>query len=156
MQPESKGASAEMSAETPAAIPFSTRLLGVIFILFGMTFQVFSLVYVGTFLWLGRPTTVTPTRMAGFWLIGLMLASLGYRVASGKWTRVWQVPYYAAAAAGFWFIVLVIKMDLRHTHPMWPPAWMLAFAVAAVSSWWHVARRCRTRRRRHTGFDLPG
>jgi|GEM_PF-4332843 len=143
-----------MSQGTSSEITFCTRMLGLLFILFGTTFQIFSLVYAGTFLWLGRPTTVTPMRMAGFWLLGLLVAFVGYRVATGKWTGIWQLPYYAAAVAGCWFIVLVIKMDAKLAHPLWPPMWMLALAAAAVSSWWLVARR-RARRRRHTGFDLP-
>src|ERR1700680_430002 len=124
------------------------RLAGVLFIFIGRLLLIFSLFFLGTSRWLGFPNTTTPLRLVMFGVVGLILGTAGYRLASGTWVGSFQVLHESAAIAGLVFLVVFLRKQLNANRPPSPPSWVVGIAALAPISWWLVARRPRRRRRK--------
>jgi hypothetical protein len=114
------------------------RIVGVGFIFRGTALLVFSLVFLGTFSWLGLPRTTTPLRMVVFGIVGLILGLTGYRLASGSLSGGFQTVHRSAALAGVLFLGVFLRNQLNVRRPP-PPVWMLGIAALTPISWWLVA-----------------
>lgn len=80
--------------------------------------------------------------------IGFVLAAGGYRLVSGQWTGVSQIPHRCAALAGLGFIGLVVKYVWDGKHIRAYPEGYTAIVSGLLIASWFIRMKYRPRRKK--------
>jgi hypothetical protein len=118
----------------------------------GRIFFILGIAMSAVYVWLGIPGTSSPLRLTVGTTVGAVLILTGYRLASGNWKGSLQPLVYSYGAAGFLFLVYLLKLNLLAAHRTFPPVWLFLLMEAPLLWLLLTKRRPQPARQKKPAF----